>query len=234
MPGDITKPTSVKKTTSMTLETAVWSRATDDISVIKISLESKAWIENHPSETVMILNSANFRLIAKAILLANNSNLIVWICCKGEAPPDVSTESVNSGGSLLISHRGNNISLKSWREIRGKLIFKPKRWQVVAASVFGDDPYGRIGLFVKEPGAYRCDGHTLEFSLTPDGINRLSAICWYLGTDGREMIDMNLGIYLFDDSNCRIRFYHSSFRKGVRLCWESDAQRAKRVMGVQD
>jgi hypothetical protein len=218
----------------MTLETAVWSRSTGDVSVIKVLLETKAWMENHPTETVMILNSANFRLIAKAVLLANNSNVIIWICCKGEPPPVTATESVSSGGSLLISHCSANISPKSWREIRRKLIFKPKRWQIVGASEFGDDPYERIRYLLEDPGTWRNDGHTIYFSMVQQGINRLADICWYLGADRREMIDMNLGIYLFDDSNCRIRFYHSSFRKGARLCWETDEQRAKRVMGVRD
>ncbi|MBS1715088.1 MAG: hypothetical protein JST30_12210 [Armatimonadetes bacterium] len=223
------------KTVVKTLETATWKRSDGDVSVLRLDLGKRSWIGTGGHDwRMLVAGSLGLQRAAQALCLLLEPRSVVWIRGGPVPPPSLLSARWNietfTSGTWLVHGLETHVDLKSWRAVRHKLEFSPRRWHVPSVPALESNPdwegYRRM---YEGQTSWRDDGSTVHLPLDRSGLLLLARNCRDAAGDRRELIDYEL---LFPHGDTCIRVLYSSFRKTFRYFWESDADRVARESGV--
>ncbi|MBX7135482.1 MAG: hypothetical protein K1X67_22670 [Fimbriimonadaceae bacterium] len=159
---------------------------------------------------------SRLRQLAAASAICLDPHVLLWISGQADPPldwPDFDQRS----GSLVIAQEAAHVSAKAWRNIRSKLEFREKRWQVPTyrevENWFARDrtgwPYGH------DRGHAAWDGNTVFAHADRHGIGLLAIGLWGMSYSPSDLSSWHLDGCL-RDPDWLYYVCHSRFRRSRR------------------
>lgn len=214
---------------------ATWRRNSGDITVIKVERATGLWIGRNGGQTHLCATSDWLAHLAQLTSLAMSSNYLVWVRSVATPPPSFGLGEIATPPiSLLIAKLHSNTSLNSWKAIRGKLTFEPRRLMVPSLPSLIEFHKDRGWILREEKAVVKDDGGTILLSYSSESLVNLRQIFTFLYEDRRELIDYRLDrlCHRDDSTNLDMLVQYSSFREKYRYWWEDDSLTRDRLMGA--
>ena len=207
------------KTKPVAVDTAVWRRKNGDINVLRVQIEQKLFIGSDGKDLFIIASRVNLKYLAKLISLCRAKNVLLYVSGGTDSPVSMSRWNWLRTYTVLISRDHAQINLKEWRQIRNKLVFEPKRWQLPTNSELNRLDSLKKHWTMGNRGHEREDGSTFSFALNESGIQNFALIAWSLSQDPREMIYRALWLIIDDKDGGSVAHVAASDFKRKNRCW---------------
>lgn len=224
----------------MTLQTATWHRTSEDLAVVHLQFPNSAWVGKLEDENCVFADSDAYRTMALACCACQTGSAVLWVTGGNTLPPSEGRrreerllEHCEPGG-LVVARLRDRVSLKGFRDVRPRLKFTSRQWQVPISAFFEEqEAEGGLCQIGLGKGSHHSDGSWLFLNYDAKAHNQLARILWDLHEDRRERLDYDLSYCVDDSFGRRTRLYYSSFRSTYRYAWESDEDMRRRMKGEE-